>query len=117
MLLVFTALIFMLNSLLMWATDQGNWVYNELSGNTSHWNAQIAALTDGRFEGLTFTYVIGLLFSPVAWLLGTPTQDILVVGQLLGQKTVINEFVAYSELDSMRQAGITLSDKGLLIAT
>jgi len=41
----------------------------------------------------------------------------VLVGQLLGQKTVINEFVAYAELDNMRRAGITLSDKGLLIAT
>jgi CNT family concentrative nucleoside transporter len=117
MLLVFTALIFMANSILLWATDMVNAGYNGISGNEVDWNGQISALTDGRFEGLTFTYLIGLIFSPIAWLLGTPTQDMVLVGQLLGQKTVINEFVAYAELDNMRRAGITLSDKGLLIST
>ncbi len=117
MLLVFTALIFMANSILLWATDIVNAGYNGISGNDGNWNSQISALTNGRFEGLTFTYVIGLIFSPIAWLLGTPTEDMVLVGQLLGQKTVINEFVAYAELDNMRRAGIVLSDKGLLIST
>ena len=117
MLLVFTALIFMLNSILLYATDLANGVVNYFTGASADWNEQIAAATEGRFEGLTFTYLIGLVFSPVAWLLGTPTADITLVGQLLGQKTVINEFVAYAELDTMRRNGVALSDKGLLIAT
>ena len=117
MLLVFTALIFMANSILLWATDLVNGGLNAATGSAVDWNASIAESTNGRFEGLTFTYLIGLLFSPIAWLLGTPTQDITLVGQLLGQKTVINEFVAYAELDNMRRAGIELTPKGLLIAT
>ena len=117
MLLVFTALIFMLNSLLMWATDGVNALYNAALGGEADWNEAVAARTAGRFEGVTFTYLIGLVFSPVAWLLGTPTQDITLVGQLLGQKTVINEFVAYAELDKLRQAGVALAPKSLLIAT
>ena len=117
MLLVFTALIFMLNSILLWATDGVNAGVNALAGGDADWNGAIAARTDGRFEGLTFTYLIGLLFSPIAWLLGTPAADMVLVGQLLGQKTVINEFVAYAELDAMRQAGVELSPKAKLIAT
>ncbi len=117
MLLVFTALIYMANSILLWSTGGINDIYNYFAGANSDWNATIAASTGGRFDGLTFTYLIGLIFSPIAWLLGTPTEDMLLVGQLLGQKTVINEFVAYAELDTMRQAGTTLSPKGLLIAT
>ncbi|MFK8054586.1 MAG: NupC/NupG family nucleoside CNT transporter [Saprospiraceae bacterium] len=117
MLLVFTALIFMANSVLLWATDGVNTAFNFVSGSEGNWNAHISALTDGRFDGLTFTYIIGLIFSPIAWLLGCPAEDMVLVGQLLGQKTVINEFVAYAELDNMRRAGIVLSDKGLLIST
>lgn len=117
MLLVFTALVFMLNSILLWATDVLNGAVDYATGGASDWNAAIASATDGRFEGMTFTYLIGLLFSPVAWLLGTPTQDITLVGQLLGQKTVINEFVAYAELDAMRASGVELAPKSLLIAT
>ncbi|MEM9992060.1 MAG: nucleoside transporter C-terminal domain-containing protein, partial [Bacteroidota bacterium] len=53
-----------------------------------------------------------------AWLLGVPTEDITSVGQLLGIKTVMNEFMAYSELFQMQQAEhISLQPKSLIIAT
>lgn len=106
MLLVFTALIFMFNQLLL--LGPGDWF---------GLNERIHAATDGRFEGFTFTYLLGLFFAPVAWLLGTPTPDIMVIGQLLGQKTVINEFVAYAELQTLRQAGFAMDPKSVLIAT
>ena len=117
MLLVFTAFIFMANTILVWATDQANAVANFVTGGGADWNASVAAATGGRFEGITFTYVLGLAFAPVAWLLGTPAADMLAVGQLLGQKTVINEFVAYAELEAMTEDGFGLSDKSRLIAT
>jgi len=106
MLLVFTAFVYMLNQLLL--QGPGEW-FNV--------NEMIAEATDNRFQGLTFTYILGLLFAPFAWLLGTPGEDVLVVGQLLGQKTVINEFVAYAELNNIRNAGVVLQDKSLIIAT
>lgn len=106
MLLVFTALIYMANQILL--------------GTVGEWtglNEKIFDLTEGRFEGLTFTYVLGIIFAPIAWILGTPQEDILIIGQLLGQKTVINEFVAYAELNSLRESGVVFTDKGLIIAT
>lgn len=106
MLLVFTALIYMANSILM--NTIGDW---------TGLNERIMASTNGRFEGLTFTYLLGLLFAPIAWLLGTPSEDILTIGQLLGQKTVLNEFVAYAELGNLRTAGTPISDKALIIVT
>lgn len=106
MLLVFTALIFMANEILM--ASIGSWTgLNEI----------VVESTGGRFEGLTFTYVLGLVFAPFAWLLGTPNQDVLAVGQLLGQKTVINEFVAYAELNNLRAAGVQFHEKSLIIVT
>ena len=106
MLLVFTALVYMLNQMLV-----------EYPGNWFGLNEPIKEATGGRFDGLSFTYILGLLFAPVAWLLGTPSQDVLVIGQLLGQKTVINEFIAYAELNTMREAGMSLHPKSVLIAT
>ena len=106
MLLVFTALVFMLNKLML-----------EFPGKWFNLNESIATATKGRFEGFTFTYLLGLLFAPFAWLLGTPTQDITIIGQLLGMKTMINEFVAYSELGNMQIAGVKLDPKSTLIAT
>lgn len=106
MLLVFTALIYMANQMLLGTV--GEW---------TGWNEGIQATTQGRFEGLTFTYILGIIFAPIAWLLGTPSVDMLVIGQLLGQKTVLNEFFAYAELKSIRDAGIVLQPKSLVIAT
>jgi CNT family concentrative nucleoside transporter len=106
MLLVFTALIYMANEILQMTI--GEW---------TGLNEDIAAATEGRFEGLTFTYLLGLIFAPIAWLLGVSSQDILLVGQLLGQKTVVNEFIAYAELNAMQNSGVQLTQKSLIIAT
>lgn len=106
MLLVFTALIYMANQILFHSV--GNW---------TGLNEYVQQTTGGRFEGFTFTYLLGLIFAPFAWILGVPSQDVLLVGQLLGQKTVINEFVAYAELNNMQSAGVELSEKATLIAT
>ncbi len=106
MLLVFVALVFMANEI--------------LAGTIGEWtglNDIVKESTGGRFDKLTFTYVIGMLFSPIAWILGTPATDMVLVGQLLGQKTVINEFVAYAELDNFAKNGIELLPKSKLIAT
>lgn len=60
----------------------------------------ILAATTGLFlaEGLTLNVILGKLFYGVAWLIGVPLQDCSVAGSLLGQKFVINEFVAYTGL-------------------
>jgi CNT family concentrative nucleoside transporter len=52
--------------------------------------------------------------------IGTPWQDAQVVGSLIGQKVVINEFVAYLQLGEIvngKVAGVALTDQGRLIAT
>lgn len=106
MLLVFTALIALCNQFLMSTVGQ--------IGGLNEW---VAESTSGKFEGFNLTYILGVIFAPFAWLLGTPSDDVLLVGQLLGQKTAINEFVAYAELDNIRKAGMSLSPKSLIIAT
>ncbi len=107
MLLVFIALIALLNGILGWAGD--------LTGL----NEWIVTSTNGRFQGLSLEYLFGILFAPFAWLLGVPSNEILVVGQLLGKKTAINEVVAYVDLASIMKGelGIDLSHKSVIIAT
>lgn len=107
MLLVFTALVNMANQTLM------DWV-----GSPTGLNDYVVTSTEGRFEGFSFTYILGIIFAPVAWLLGVPSQDTMLIGQLLGQKTMINEFVAYADMGAMRRnPDISLSPKSVLIAT
>lgn len=47
-------------------------------------------------DGLTFQKLLGWVFAPVAWLIGIPWHDAGLAGGFLGEKTVLNEFVAYS---------------------
>ncbi len=53
-------------------------------------------------EGITFQYLLGKLFIPLAWLMGVDADDLEHVGRLIGIKTFINEFVAYGELGQIK---------------
>ena len=61
--------------------------------------------------------ILGWLGAPLAWLMGTPWKDALAVGTLIGEKTALNEFVAYLHLAEMLQGGEQLSARSVVIAT
>ncbi len=106
MLLVFLSLIAMVNFL--FTNGIGVW---------TGWNDKIAAATDGRYMAFSLEYIFGKMFSPIAWMLGVPSKDIMAIGQLLGEKTIINEFVAYASLGKMQAAGLIVENKSIIIAT
>ena len=103
MLLAFTALIFVLNYVLF---KIGDW---------TALNAVIAANTP--YQSLSFQMILGYIFSPVAWIIGVDTGDMLNVGQLLGEKTILNEFNAYLSFSQMKNDGIITDPKSVLITT
>jgi len=93
MLIVFLALTAMLNAAL-------GWIGSALLGHA-----------------LSLELLFGWAFSPLAWAMGVPGADVTKVAQLLGQKTVLNEFVAYSYLAEMlAKDPHWLSERGRLIA-
>ncbi|QPL55495.1 NupC/NupG family nucleoside CNT transporter [Vibrio navarrensis] len=47
------------------------------------------------FSGITLQAMFGYLFSPLAWLIGVPAHEVLAAGSYIGQKIVMNEFVAF----------------------
>lgn len=101
MLLAFIALIALLNAPLTWI------------GEVTGLAAQIGKPTN-------LSTIFGYLLAPIAWVIGTPWADATTVGSLIGQKVVINEFVAYTELSQIvngQVAGVSLSSEGRLIAT
>jgi len=67
-------------------------------------------------EGVTLEGILGSLLAPLAWLMGVAWVDASSVAQLMGIKTVLNEFVAYVELSSML-GGEGLQPRSLIIAT
>ncbi|EHD2261807.1 NupC/NupG family nucleoside CNT transporter [Vibrio cholerae] len=47
------------------------------------------------FSGITLQAMFGCLFAPLAWVIGIPSHEVLVAGSYIGQKVVMNEFVAF----------------------
>jgi concentrative nucleoside transporter, CNT family len=69
------------------------------------------------YPALSIQLFLGWLGAPLAWLMGTPWQDAVAVGVLIGEKTALNEFVAYLHLAQMLQEGQELSARAVVIAT
>ncbi|HFR4151381.1 TPA: NupC/NupG family nucleoside CNT transporter [Bacillus cereus] len=63
-------------------------------------------------EGLTIELILGYLFAPLAWLIGVPSGEIMQAASFIGQKTVLNEFVAFGHL-----VDVTMSPKAMLVVT
>ena len=76
----------------------------------------LIALVNGilGLANLSMQQILGYVFAPIAWALGVPWQDAGTVGQLLGTRTVINEFIAFAELGRIKD---TLDPRSVTIAT
>ncbi len=69
-------------------------------------------------QGLTFEKLFGWIFYPLAWVMGVPSQDAQQVATWMGQKTVLNEFVAYlSMANFLRDNPGAVSEKSVAIAS
>ena len=101
MLLAFIALIALVNAPLTWLGD-------------------VTGIAAAIGKPTNLSTILGYLLAPIAWVIGTPWGDATTVGSLIGQKVVINEFVAYTELSQIvngQVPGAMLSKEGALIAT
>ena len=103
MLLVFIGLMSMANYIMF---KLGDWTSLNIwiSQNTS-------------YSELSFNMILGYIGAPIVWLMGVCKEDMFLVGQLLGEKTVLNEFVAYVSLGEMKTAGLFVQEKSVIIAT
>ena len=84
------------------------------------WLGEVTGLAQAIGKPTSLATIFGYVLAPIAWVIGTPWADATTVGSLIGQKVVINEFVAYMDLSEIIKgnvAGVTLSDEGRLIAT
>lgn len=107
MLLVFVALIAMINCIF-------NWI-----GGLTTLNDVIAANTPYQ-NGLSLEMILGTIFSPVMWLIGIGKEDVMLMGQLLGIKLASSEFVAYTQLGVLKDLTSEphlLYNKSVMIAT
>jgi len=93
-----------------------NWILVDGIGDATGLNQFVATSTNGAFDGFSLQYILGQVFRVFAFAMGVEWSETLQVGSLIGQKVVINEFVAYIDLAEMKRAGL-LSEKSIRIAT
>lgn len=111
MLLVFVAFIAMINGMLGYVGSLGMEGYMTL-------NDMIAESTP--YEKLSIELMLGYLFAPLMWLIGVATEDITLMGQLLGIKLAASEFVGYIQLSELKDPTNALhlkSEKSIIMAT
>lgn len=102
MLLVFIALMALCNSVMGWF------------GSFFSINELIAINTP--YEDLSFEFLLGYIGRPLVWIMGVDWADSLYVGELLGIKTVLNEFVAYPRLGEFKEMGV-ISERSVIMST
>jgi concentrative nucleoside transporter, CNT family len=106
MLLVFIAMIAMVNFGL-----------RDILGHYTGWNESIVAVSGGAYDGFTLQFLLGYICAPLSWLMGVCSEDMVLVGQLIGEKTILNEFVAYTTLGTMKSSLVFSEEKSIIIAT
>lgn len=106
MLLVFIAIVAMINSFL-----------SDFIGDITGLNIWVQEFTNGQYTGFSMEFILGYTLAPITWLMGVANEDIFLVGQLLGEKTILNEFVAYVSLGDLMAEGKFSSEKSIIIAT
>lgn len=106
MLLVFIAFIAMINYFLGWIGD---------------WTTLNALLAENTpYARLSLESVLGMIFAPLMWLIGVATEDMMLMGQLLGIKLAASEFVGYIQLAELKNPVNALSltyEKSVIMAT
>jgi CNT family concentrative nucleoside transporter len=100
MLLAFIAVLALLNDLLL------------KLGDLFHLNSWIQQTSQGLYAGLSLQWILGWIFRPIAFLMGVSWEESLAVGALLGQKVVLNEFIAYTQIPTL-----PLSEKARVLST
>ena len=116
MLLVFVAVIAMLNGVLGFFGGFDGIEY--LGWEITSLNEIIANNT--LYEGLSIEFILGYAFAPLMWLVGVASEDMTLMGQLLGIKLAAREFIGYIQLAELKNVANTIHlthNKSVIMAT
>lgn len=105
MLLVFIAFLAMGNFILL------------KTGSFTGLNSVINNFSNGQFSELSLQVILGYIFAPLMWLLGVCSEDITIVGRLIGEKLIMTEFIGYISLGDLKSAGSFAQEKSITMAT
>jgi CNT family concentrative nucleoside transporter len=101
MLIAFVALVGLFNAIMLGISN-------------SLWSVHMPFTNHGIPFPHSLNNVLGVVGAPVAWLIGIPWKEAPIIGNLLGTRTIINEFLAFNELGKLKA---TLSPRTFSIAT
>jgi len=93
-----------------------NYVFLKI-GNWTSLNTVISNFTGGQYNELSLQFILGYTFAPLMWLLGVATEDITLVGRVLGEKIIMTEFIGYVSLGELKSAGAFAEQKSIIMAT
>jgi CNT family concentrative nucleoside transporter len=105
MLLVFIAFLAMANFILL------------KIGSLTGLNSFISEFSNGQFNEFSLQVILGYFFAPLMWLLGVCSEDINLVGRLIGEKLIMTEFIGYISLGDLKSAGAFTEEKSITMAT
>jgi concentrative nucleoside transporter, CNT family len=104
MLIAFIAMIYFVNFILF---KIGDW---------THLNNVITDATGGKYTKVSLQFVLGYILAPLTWLLGVNWHDVPLVGQLLGEKIILNEMIGYASLKELIASGAFSDQKSIILA-
>jgi CNT family concentrative nucleoside transporter len=106
MLVAFTSLIALCNGMI--SSTLGDWF---------GLNAWATSISGGQYHLFNLQFILGLIGTPFAWLIGVDSGQLFIAGQLLGEKTVLNEFGAYSSMAKLKDSGVLHDPRAILVLT
>lgn len=94
----------------------GNFILLKI-GSFTGLNSLINDFSNGQFSELSLQFVLGYIFAPLMWLLGVCSEDITIVGRLIGEKLIMTEFIGYISLGDLKSTGSFAQEKSITMAT
>ena len=94
----------------------GNFILLKI-GSFTGLNSLINDFSNGQFSELSLQVILGYIFAPLMWLLGVCSEDITIVGRLIGEKLIMTEFIGYISLGELKSAGTFAQEKSITMAT
>ncbi len=86
-------------------------------GELTQINASIAEFSNGNYTELSLQFILGYIFSPIMWVIGVTSEDITLLGRLLGEKLIMTEFVGYVSLSDLKTNESFVEHKSIIMAT
>jgi len=93
-----------------------NYIFLKI-GEITNLNQIILDLTNGQYKSLSLQFILGYTLAPLTWIVGVNSSDVTLVGQLLGEKIILNELIGYTSLKEYIEIGAFVSEKSIIIST